>query len=161
MEWESDSPCCSHTYPGQGTQVSWKVQQLGAGFWGLWRNPRARAAVDCGEMDWIKGMWGGDCGGKCLWKKARKPLKQGNTAESRIVVGAITIASLSPHTSISSWAIERLAHQMPDKLNYRAGPHPGCSFKWLKCWSTGPQPGVPPLCAWCAEQRRTPGKGAL
>ena len=45
-----------------------EVQRLGAGVWGLWSNPRARAAVDCGEMD------GGDvreeivvgnaCGGK-------------------------------------------------------------------------------------------------
>ena len=54
--------------PWTGTQVPWKVQRLGAGVWGLWSNPRARAAVDCGEMD------GGDvreeivvgnaCGGK-------------------------------------------------------------------------------------------------
>ena len=29
----------------------WKLQWLGAGVWGLWSNPRARAAVDCGEMD--------------------------------------------------------------------------------------------------------------
>ena len=34
-----------------GTQVPWKVQQLGAGVQGLWTNPLARAAVDCGEMD--------------------------------------------------------------------------------------------------------------
>ena len=34
-----------------GTQGPWKVQQLGAGFLGLWSNPRARAAVDCREMD--------------------------------------------------------------------------------------------------------------
>jgi len=39
--------------------------------------------------------------------------------------GAITIASLSPHASIGSWTIERLAHQMPDTLTYRAGPHSG------------------------------------
>ena len=25
----------------------------------------------------------------------------------------------------------RLAHQMPDTLNYRVGPHPGCPFKCL------------------------------
>ena len=37
-------------------QVPWKVQQLEAGVWGLWSNPRVRAAVDCGGM--IKGMWG-------------------------------------------------------------------------------------------------------
>ena len=37
---------------------------------------------------------GGDRGGKWLWRKARKPWKQGNTAESHIGGGAITIASL-------------------------------------------------------------------
>ena len=40
-------------------------------------NPRARAAVDSRETD------GGDVrekiGGKCLWRKARQPWKQGNT----------------------------------------------------------------------------------
>ena len=34
-----------------GTLVSWKGQQLGAGIKGLLINPRARAAVDCGETD--------------------------------------------------------------------------------------------------------------
>ena len=34
-----------------GTQIPWKAQWLGAGVWGLWSNPRERAAVDCGEMD--------------------------------------------------------------------------------------------------------------
>ena len=37
--------------PQTETQVPWKPQRLGAGVWGLWSNPRARAAVDCGEMD--------------------------------------------------------------------------------------------------------------
>lgn len=31
---------------------------------------------------------GGDCGGKCLRRKARKPRKQGETAESWIEGGA-------------------------------------------------------------------------
>ena len=31
--------------------VPCKAQQLGAGVWGLWSNPRVRAAVDCGETD--------------------------------------------------------------------------------------------------------------
>ena len=34
-----------------GTLVSWKGQQLGAGIKGLLINPRARAAVDCREID--------------------------------------------------------------------------------------------------------------
>ena len=32
-------------------QVPWKRKLLGAGVWGLWSNPRERAAVDCGETD--------------------------------------------------------------------------------------------------------------
>ena len=53
---------------GAGTWVSWKAPCLGAGVERLWSNPRARAAIDCGETD------GGDvreemvvgnaCGGK-------------------------------------------------------------------------------------------------
>ena len=63
--------------------------------------------------------------------------------------------SLPTHTSISSWTIERLAHHMPDTLNYRAEPQLGCSFRWLMCRSTWPQSegGGDPLCAWCAEQQ--------
>ena len=37
--------------PWTGTYFPWKVQQLGAGVWGLWINPRVRAAVDCRETD--------------------------------------------------------------------------------------------------------------
>ena len=36
-----------------------------------------------------------------------------------------TPSPLSPHANIGSWTIERLAHQMPDALNYRLGPQPG------------------------------------
>ena len=35
--------------PQIGTLVPWKGQRLGAGVWGLWSDPRVRAAVDCGE----------------------------------------------------------------------------------------------------------------
>ena len=52
--------------------------------------------------DGSRGCEGGDCGGKCLWRKVRQPWKQGNIAESHIEGGAITIASLSPQASIGS-----------------------------------------------------------
>ena len=62
-----------------------------------------RDVVDHGEMDL------GDvreertiCGGKCLWRKAEQPWKQGDTAETCVESGAIRIASLFPHTSICS-----------------------------------------------------------
>ena len=34
-----------------GMNVLWKVQWLGAGVQGLWSNHRAKATVDCREMD--------------------------------------------------------------------------------------------------------------
>ena len=68
-------------------------------------------------------MVGNACGGN-----GRKAWKQGDTAESHVGGGAITIASLSPHANISNWTIERLAHQMPDALNYRLGPQPRVSL---------------------------------
>ena len=158
MEWESDSPCHSHTDPGQGRRSpgrhsteswTWGIveQAQGEGCCWVQRDRPSR----CDE---------GDCGGKCLWRKARQPRKQGNTAESRVGGKAITTAYFSPHTSIGSWTIERLAHQMPESLNYRVGSHPGCPFKCPIQSSTPARGGL--LCAWCTkQQRRTPGKGTL
>ena len=54
--------------PQTGRQVPWRAQQLGAAVKLLWSNPRARAAVDCREMD--RGdvrediVVGNACGGK-------------------------------------------------------------------------------------------------
>ena len=60
-----------------------------------------KAAVDCGEMD--QGEVREEIvAGKCLWRKVRQPWKQGDTAESCVGGGVITIASLSLHASISS-----------------------------------------------------------
>ena len=127
---------------------SWRLgivqQSQGKGCYGLWR-------------DRLRGCEGGDRGGKCPWRKARQPWKQGYTAESRVGVGAITIASLSLHVSIDSWKIDRLAHQMPDALNYRVGSHPGCPFKCLMADLKNRTPaGGCPLCTW-----QTTGKGVL
>ena len=86
--------------PRTGTQVPWKAQWLGAGVWGLWSNPGMSAAVDWRVGS--RGCEGGDCGGKCLWRKAREPWNQGDTAESCVGGRAITIASLSPKASMGS-----------------------------------------------------------
>ena len=135
--------------PQTGMQVPWKAQRLGAGVQGLWRNPWW--TVDQGKgccwlpRDRWRGCEGGDCGGKCLWRKTRQPWKQGSTAESHIEGGAITIASLSSHASTGTWAIERLAHQMPDALNYKQDPSQGA-----------------PSSAWCDELKsRTPARVPL
>ena len=58
----------------------------------MWSNPRERAAVGCREMD--RGDVREETGGKCLWRKARQPWKQGDAAESPIEGGAIPHASL-------------------------------------------------------------------
>ena len=94
-----------------------------------------KAAVDCGEMK--RRDVREETGGECLWRKARQPRKQGDTAESCEAGGAITVASLPRHTPASgNRTIERLAHQTPDALNYRVGPHAGCPFKCLTRRST-------------------------
>ena len=51
---------------------------------------------------------------------------------------------------------------MPDALKYRIRPHPGCSVKWLMCWTTDYDPTQStPLRAWRANlQSRTPARGA-
>ena len=52
--------------------------------------------------DRLRGCEGGDHVGKCQWRRARQSWKQGDTAESCIGGGVITIPSLSPKASISS-----------------------------------------------------------
>ena len=59
-----------------------------------------RGAVDFGEMD--RRDVREEIGGKCPWRKARQPWKQGDTAESHVEGGAITIASLPPHACTGS-----------------------------------------------------------
>ena len=36
--------------PQRRMRGPWKVQWLGVGVWGVWSDPRVRAAVDCREM---------------------------------------------------------------------------------------------------------------
>jgi len=54
------------------------------------------------ERDRWRESEGGESGKKWLWRKARQPWKQGDSAESCVVGGVITIASLSRHASIGS-----------------------------------------------------------
>ena len=99
-----------------------------AGSWSLGIVEQSQGEGCCWlQRDRLRGCEGGDCGGKCLWRKARQPGKQGDTAESGWG-GAMTIDSLSPYASIGSWTIDRLAHQRPEALNYRVGPQSGVPF---------------------------------
>ena len=99
--------------------------------WSLATVEQSHSEGWCWLRDRSRGCEGGDCGGKCLWRKAGQPWKQGDTAESCVGSGPIRIASLFPHTSTGSWTINRLAHQTPDALNYRVGPQPEGPFM---CW---------------------------
>ena len=67
-------------------------------------------------------------GGECWCRKAGEPWKQGDTAESHVGVGAITTASLP---TCQHWQLNNreAGPSNADSLNYRTGPHPGCSFK--------------------------------
>ena len=76
--------------------------------------------------DRLRGCEGGDCGGRWLWRRAGQPWKQGDTAESCVGGGTITVTSLCPHRPASAAEIiEKLAHKTPDTMNYRVGPQPG------------------------------------
>ena len=140
MEWESDSSCCSHTYPRQGHTSpgrlsGWELEFRDYGAISRW-GPLLTAER------WIEGMWG-----KRLWWEM--PVEESRAAtKARLYCwvrgGAITIASLSLYTSINSWIIESLAHQTPDAQNYRVG-HPGCSFKWLMCQTQSRTPAWAPI----------------
>ena len=85
--------------PWTGRRVPWKAQWLGAGVWGVWSNPRARAAVDCAETDQGEVREETVVGNACGGKPGRRA---GDTAESCVGGGAITIASFPPHASIGS-----------------------------------------------------------
>ena len=54
-----------------------------AGNWSLGIVEQSQGEGCCWlRRDGLRGCEGGDCGGKCLWRKARQPWKQGYTAES-------------------------------------------------------------------------------
>ena len=126
MEWESDSPCHSHTYPWQGRRSPGRCISLELDFRDCGAVPGLGLLLTVERRIGSRGCEGGDCGGKCLWRKARQPWKQGDTAESHVGGGVITIlSSLTWHASICSWVTEGLAYQTPDTLNYRAGPTQG------------------------------------
>ena len=73
--------------PGKGSGWELEFRDHGA-------IPSATAAVDCRETE-REEVREEIMVGNCLWRKARQPWKQGDTAESHVRGGAITIASLS------------------------------------------------------------------
>ena len=141
MEWEPDSPRHSHTYPGQGCRSpgrhsGWELEFrdcVAIPGWGL---------LSTAER-WIERIWGRRLWWEWLWRKARQPWKQGDTVESHVGGGAITITFLSPPTSISSWN------------NREADP----SHTWGTELQSRPQPGDPSMCLMCQTTERDPRQG--
>ena len=137
MEWESDSPCRSHTHPGEGhgspgRYSSWELEFRDCGA------IPGQGLPMTAERE-IEGMW------RRLWREI--PVEESWAAmEARWYCWA-TCSGWSHHHSLSplqaiigSWMIERMVHQTSDALNYSLGPHPGCFFKWLMCWTTEKDP---------------------
>ena len=125
-EWESDSPC--HNYTSPRLCSSWELEFKDCG-----AIPRQGLLL---TAEWqMEGMWRR----RLCWEM---PMEESQAAMEARRYCWVTCKgwshhhSLSPQASIGSWTVERLAHQTPDALNYRAGLHPGCFFKCLMCWST-------------------------
>ena len=151
MEWESDSPCRSHTPPGQG------CRSPGRGSCGELEFRDCGATPGRGLLltveKWIEGRWGR----RLQWEmpveesQAAMEARRYLEAEPCVGGGAITVASLSLHASICSSTTERLAHQTPDALNYSQG---GCMClrgpsMCLTCQTTEKDPRqASPLSAW-------------
>ena len=161
MEWESGSPCNSHTYPDRDAGP---LEGAAAGSWSLGIVEQSQGEGSCWlQRDALRGCEGGDCGGKYLWRKAGKPWKQGNTANSHVGGGAITIASLAPHTSMAAeqqrgWPIKCLMHWTTEKDPTQGAP--------LGAWCTSLQSrtpagvgGGPSMCLTCQTIEKDPRQG--
>ena len=124
-------------------------QSQGKGCCWLWR-------------DRLRGCEGGDCDGKCLWRKAGQPWKQGNAAESHVGGGAITIAFLTPPTSIRGWNSRESdpSHTWGTELQSR--PQPGDPSMCLMRQTTekDPRQGIP-LSAWMVRATKTGQRSLL
>ena len=163
MEWESDSPCCSHTYPGQecqspGRRSCWELEFRD---WGAIPEQALLLIAERG----IEGMWGRRSWWEMLVEESQAAMEaRGYCWVMHRGWSHYHSLSLPTHTSIQSWTIESLAHETPDALNYRVGPHPGCSFKRLMHQTSKKDSRQgSPLNAWTggATERERLAKGAF
>ena len=144
MEWESDSPCHSHMYPRQGHRSprrwsSWEPELRDCGC----SNPKARAAVDCGQMDRGDMREETEVGNACGWKPGSHGSKAILLSDTQWVEPPPE--PLSPHTpALASeqqrgWPITGLTHWTTEQEP---------PFKCLMCRSTewDPSHGGPSIC---------------
>ena len=147
MEWESDSPCCSHTYPGQGLRspgrhISWELKFRDCG-----------AIIGQGLLltaeRQMEGMWR-----RRLWWET--PVEESWAAMEARWYCWVTRKGWSHHHSVSLPTHQhrqlnnrRQAHQTPDALNYRVGPQPGGPSMFLTPQTTEKDPRQgSPLRTW-------------
>ena len=85
------------------------LEGTAAGSWSLGIVERSQGEGCCflQKRRW-RGGEGGDCGGKCLWRKTRQPWRQGNTAALCIGGTATTVTSLMSPWTISLKSIADL-----------------------------------------------------
>ena len=143
MEWESDSPCHSHTYPGQkgrspGRHSCWELE---------FRDCRAipgQGLLLTAER-WIKGMWG-----RRLWWEV--PVKESQAAMEAREYCWLTCSRWIHHRSLSHPTCQ---HRQLNKRE--AGPS--------KAWWTELESRTPPRVLLYEHntdlQSRTPARGAL
>ena len=146
MEWESDSPCLTHTHSGQGHRSpgrhsGWELE---------FRDCRAipeRGLLLTAEK-WMEWMWE-----RRLWWKM--PVEESRAAkEARWYCWVMCRGWKHPHSlSLPTRQHPQLNNREAGLSkarcgNYRAGPHPGCPFKCLMCGSTGQDPSQrgPSMC---------------
>ena len=143
MEWESDSPCLSHTYPGlghssPGKHSSWDLEFGNCGAIPGWRVLLTVERLI--ERRWRRKIW---------WEI---PVEESPAAMEARRYCWVMCRGWSHHHSLSFPTCHL-------QLNNKEG---GASDTWCtELQSRTPARGAP-LCAWRPEQqRRTPGKGAL
>ena len=142
MEWEPDSPCHSHLYLGQACRSQrrhrgWELERRDCGA------ISGRGLLLTAERQ-TEGTWGRRLWWETSVKEIQAAMEARQYAEPCGMGGAMTVASLFPHASISSWTVEKLGYQVPDAQNNRVGPHPGCPFGAdALIYREGPQSGGP------------------
>ena len=144
MEWESDSPCHSHTYPGQGLRSPRRHSGWELEFRDYQANP-GRGLLLTTERR-IEGMWG-----RRLWWEV--PVEQSQAVMEARRCCWVTRSGWSHHHSLSL-----LTGQRRQLNNREAGP----SNTWCtELQSRTPAMGAPLCARLIKQQRKTPGEGAL
>ena len=129
------------------------LEGTAAGSWSLGIVEQSQGKDCCWlQRDGWRGCEGGDRGGKCLWGKARKPWKQGDTAEYRR--GWSHHHSLSLPTQHLQLKNREAGPSNAWHPELQIGPHLGAPLTDAPICRVGPQQGSP-LSAWMGGATQT------